>query len=163
MTSAPPPAQQPGPGSYAQLVAAEGPGRPWTVVAGAVLGWLAAALLLLSGAGQLLSVTNTDPASLMGAMNWAVALTAAVIILAGLLGGLLTTLAFRGSRGALVALTVLAALCAVLPIAGVLWLLSSLDTPLGVPWGVLVVTPWAAAVIVLFWSGSSWFRQLRDA
>ena len=161
MTSAPPPSQQPQSGAYARHVGAKDLTRPWTVVAGAILGWLASALLLLAGAGQLVSVANTDPASLMGAMNRAVAVTAAVVIVAGLLGGLLTTLAFRGSRGALFALTVLAALFAVLPIAGVLWLLSTLDTPLGVPWGVLVVTPWAAAVIVLFWSGNSWFREVR--
>lgn len=162
MTAAPPPAQNPQHGTYAQDAERARPARPWPVLVGAILGWLASALLLLGGVGGLVSATNTDPASLMGAMSWAVALTAAVVIVAGLLGGLLTTLAFRGSRGALVALTGLAALCAVLPIAVVLWLLSTGAAP-GAPWGILVVTPWAVAVAVLFWAGNSWFRQLRIA
>ncbi|WP_147915412.1 hypothetical protein [Ruania zhangjianzhongii] len=166
MTAAPPPppAQPRQPGAYPPHPEGQEdsrPARPWTVVVGAILGWVASALLLIAGVGQLVSVANTDPASLMGAMNEAVALTATVIIVAGLLGGLLTTLAFRGSRGALVALTVLAVLSALVPIAALLYLLTSVETGLALPWRALVGALWAAAVIALFWSGQSWFRALR--
>ena len=135
--------------------------RPGTVTAGAILGWIGSALLVASGAATIIAASTMGSESVVGAFSWAITLTGGIVIAAGLLGLLLTTLAFRGSRGSLIALTVLAVVCALVPIGATLYLLTSVETRITFPWRAYGATIWAAAVIALFWSGRSWFRVLR--
>ena len=136
--------------------------RPGTVTAGAVLAWLGSAGLVAAGVATMIRATGTDRGSVLAATNGAVSLTGAVVAIGGGIGLLLTTLAFRGSRGALIALTTLAAICAAVPIAAVAYLLVSTDAGPPLPFSAVGVILWAVAAIGLFWSGRSWFRARRS-
>ena len=137
--------------------------RSGTVTAGAILAWIASAFVVSTGVAQVIRVATSDGRGVLAGMDWAVTLTGVVVIAAGLLGVLLTTLAFRGSRAALIALTVLAAVCALVPIGATMYLLTSTDTVQRVPVRALWGIAWAAAAVGLLWSGRSWFRARRRA
>ena len=135
--------------------------RPGTVTAGAVLAWLGSAGLVAAGVATMIRATGTDRGSVLAATNGAVSLTGAVVAIGGGIGLLLTTLAFRGSRGALITLTTLAAICAAVPIAAAAYLLVSNDPTVRLPISAAAVILWAGVAIGLFWSGHSWFGARR--
>ena len=147
-----------------QARAAPGVGpRPGTVTAGAILAWIASVFMVSIGAAQVIRAATADSHRVMAGMDWAVSLTGVIVIAAGLLGLLLTTLTFRGSRRSLIALTVLAVICALVPLGAVAYLLGGSDADLAAAVRALWGVAWAGAGVGLLWSGHSWFRAQRHA
>lgn len=137
--------------------------RPGTVTAGAILAWIASAYVVAAGAVQIIDANAVANPGLTAGLSRELTAAGVVVIVAGLLGLLLTTLTFRGSRGALIALTVLASICVAVPIAAWLYLIVSFAGAIPPPIRTVLGVLWTAAAVGLLWSGRSWYRTRRRA
>ena len=131
--------------------------RPGTVTAGAILTWVGCALMIIMGiivavAGGSLDLTEAL-GDMSGAATGIMVGVGIFLVVAGAIPLVLGILAFKGSKGALIGLTVV----------GVIWVLLTLvslfsDAGSG---GNLIAVLWIAGATALFWSGRSWYDAPR--
>lgn len=159
----PPPLDQYGqpygvPGAYGTPYGQVGPTqRPVTVTIGAILTWIGSAMMVVLGlilaiAGGSIGLSDMMPD--MAGLATGVMVGAGVFVMVlGLIPLLLGVFAFRGSKGALIGLTVIGGLWVLLMLVSMF----SSDSPLGSIISIL----WIAGATVLFWVGRDWYDARR--
>lgn len=130
--------------------AAEPDPRPGGVIAGAAMMWLAGAATLYFGLWLMWSdyaaYLSADPEPFLLGLGLHLGLIIAAV---GAVFLVLTTVTFRGSRDALVALTALSVICAFL-----------LLTPsLSGAGQTVAAIMWLLAAVILLWSARAWYRR----
>lgn len=154
--------QQPYPAGWAS--GPEAPVRmPGQVIAGLVMTYIGAGLMVLIGLGLLIGSTNREFsrafASGLGASGSASTVVLVVVALFALVFGAIVllpaVLAHKGRSGGRIALTV---------IGGIAVLLNLISLVAQGNLGALVSTAWIAAAVGLLWSGqaTAWFRYMAQ-
>lgn len=133
--------------------------RPGTVTAGGVMTFIGTGLMIVLGLVVLIFALAGSQAFTeafgegAGVATGAVAVVGVVLLVIGIIPFLLGLFAFRGSKGALIGLTIFAGIY-------VLLTLGSVFTDTGTS-GTLLPLIWIIAATALFWSGRSWYDAPR--
>ncbi|HIZ34879.1 MAG TPA: tetraspanin family protein [Candidatus Ruania gallistercoris] len=133
--------------------------RPGTVTAGAVMTFIGCGVMILLGliivifalAGSQAFTEAFGEAS--GFATGAIAVVGIVLLVIGVIPFILGLFAFRGSKGALIGLTIFAGIYVLLSLGSVFT-----DSGTG---GTLLPLIWVIAATALFWSGKSWYDAPR--